>query len=111
MNDLYTVHIELSPVIDNACITVFDKIFSLDQIGSGQAIGEPLYFKLLQPCLKYCILSANIQYCMNNIGPFYFTVAPMWPKSYHTTGPKSTFLRHLVRHRTLSKTLACIGPG
>ena len=34
---------------------------------------------------------------MNNIGPFYFTAAPMWPKSYHTTGPKSTFLRHLVR--------------
>ena len=23
---------------------VFDKIFSLDQIGSGQAMGEPLYF-------------------------------------------------------------------
>ena len=42
---------------------------------------------------------------MNNIGPSHFTVAPMWPKSYHTTGPKGTFLRHLVRHRTLSKTL------
>ena len=23
---------------------VFNKIFSLDQIGSGQAMGEPLYF-------------------------------------------------------------------
>ena len=33
-------------------------------------------------------------------------VAPMWPKSYHTIGPKSTFLCHLVRHRTLSKTLS-----
>ena len=46
-------------------------------------------------------LSANILHCMNNIGPSYFTVAPMWPKSYHITGPK----RHLVSHRTLSKTL------
>ena len=52
-------------------------------------------------------LSANIWHCMNNIGPSHFTVAPMWPKSYHTTGPKGTFLRHLVRHRTLSKTLTC----
>ena len=25
-------------------VRVFDKIFSLDQIGSGQAMGEPLYF-------------------------------------------------------------------
>ena len=49
--------------------------------------------------------SANIQHCINNIGPRYFTVAPMWPKSYRTIGPKSTFLRHLVSHRTLSKTL------
>jgi len=32
-------------------------------------------------------------------------VTSRWPKSYHTTGPKSTFLRHLVCHRTLSKTL------
>ena len=48
---------------------------------------------------------ANIQHCMNNISPSHFTVAPMWPKSYHTTGPKGTFLRHLVRYRTLSKTL------
>ena len=46
---------------------------------------------------------------MNNIGPCYFTVAPMWPKSYHTTGPKSTFLHYLVRHRTLSKTLLVAG--
>ena len=45
---------------------------------------------------------------MNNIGPCYFTVAPMWPKSYHTTGPKITFLRHLVGHRILSKTLVCM---
>ena len=51
-------------------------------------------------------LSANIQHCINNIGPCYFTVAPMWPKSYCTIGPKSTFLRHLVCHRTLSKTLS-----
>ena len=35
---------------------VFDKIFSLDQIGSGQAMGEPLYFQLLQPCLKIVTL-------------------------------------------------------
>ena len=33
-------------------IRVFDKTFSLDQIGSGQAMGEPLHFYLLQPCLK-----------------------------------------------------------
>ena len=45
---------------------------------------------------------------MNNIGPSHFTVAPLWPKSYHTTGPKGTFLRHLVRHRTLSKTLTYV---
>ena len=50
-------------------------------------------------------LSASIQYCMNNIGPCYFNAAPMWPKSYHITGPKSTFLHHLVHHRILSKTL------
>ena len=37
--------------------------------------------------------------------PMLFNIVPMWPKSYHTTGPKSTLLRHLVRHRTLSKTL------
>ena len=47
--------------------------------------------------------SANIQHCINNIGLCYFTVAPMWPKSYRTIGPKSTFLRHLMSHRTLSK--------
>ena len=53
-------------------------------------------------------LSANIQHCVNNIGPCYFTVnvGPMWPKSYRTIGPKSTFLRHLVCHRTLSKILS-----
>jgi len=32
----------------------------------------------------------------------------MWPKYYHNTGPLSTFLHHLVHHRTLSKTLAWI---
>ena len=48
---------------------------------------------------------------MNKIGPCYFTVVPMWPKSYHTTGPKSTFLCHLVRHRTLSKTLSYRNSG
>ena len=31
---------------------VFDKIFSLDQIGSGQAMGELMYFKLVQPNLN-----------------------------------------------------------
>ena len=31
----------------------------------------------------------------------------MWPKSYHSTGPQSTFLGHLVCHRTLSKILIC----
>ena len=51
-------------------------------------------------------LSTNIQHCITNIGPCYFTVAPMWPKSYRTIGPKSTFLCHLVYHRTLSKTLS-----
>ena len=51
-------------------------------------------------------LSTNIQHCITNIGPCYFTVSPMWPKSYRTIGPKSTFLRHLVYHRTLSKTLS-----
>ena len=54
---------------------------------------------------SFVFLSANIQHCINNIGPCYLTVAPMWPKSYRTIGPKSTFLRHLVCHRTLSKTL------
>ena len=50
---------------------------------------------------------------MNKIDPCYFTAAPMWPKFYHTTGPKSTFLCHLVHHRTLSKTLerACAHCG
>ena len=50
-------------------------------------------------------LSANIQHCINNIGLCYFTVAPIWPKSYRAIGPKSTFLCHLVHHRTISKTL------
>ena len=72
---------------------VFDKIFSLDQLGSGQAMGEPMYG----------VLSANIQYCINNIGPCYVTAAPMWPKSYHITGPKSTFLHH----RTFIKNTDC----
>ena len=37
----------------------------------------------------------------------------MWPKSYHDTVPLGTFLRHLVHHRTLSKTLnqAPCAPG
>ena len=51
-------------------------------------------------------LSVNIHHFVNNIGPCYFTVAPVWPKSYHTIGPKSTFLCHLVHHRTLSKILS-----
>ena len=34
-------------------VRVFDKIFTLDQIGLGQAMGEPLYFQLLQPCFKW----------------------------------------------------------
>ena len=42
---------------------------------------------------------------MNNVGPCYFTVAPIWHKSYHNTGPRGTFMSHLVHHRTLSKTL------
>ena len=37
---------------------VFDKIislhiFSLHQIGSGQALAKPMYFYLLQPHLRY----------------------------------------------------------
>ena len=51
------------------------------------------------------LFSTKIQYCINNIGPCYFTVVPMWLKSYHDTGPEGTFLPHLVHHRTLSKTL------
>ena len=41
-------------------------------------------------------------YCCANVAKF-----------YHTTGPKSTFLCHLVHHRTLSKTLerACAHCG
>ena len=31
------------------------------------------------------VFSANIQYCINNIGPWYFTGAIMWPESYHNT--------------------------
>ena len=49
--------------------------------------------------LQFPVLLAAI----NNTSPFYF--APLWPKSYHGTGPQSIFMRHLVRHRTLSKTL------
>ena len=52
----------------------------------------------------FVFLSANIQHCINNIGPCYFTVAPMWPKSYRTIGPKSTFLRHRILSKTLSNT-------
>ena len=40
---------------------------------------------------------------INNTSPFYFV--PLWPKSYHGTGPQSIFMRHLVHHRSLSKTL------
>ena len=42
------------------------------------------------------VFSVNIQYCINNVGLCYLTVAPMWSKSYHNTGPQGTFLRHLV---------------
>ena len=42
---------------------------------------------------------------INNVGPRYFTVPPIWHKSYHNTGPRGTFMSHLVHHRTLSKTL------
>ena len=59
-------------------------------------------------CVFVCILfSAKIHY-INNIGPFYFTVAPMWPKTYHNTGQQGTSLCHLVCHRTSSKTLVCV---
>ena len=51
------------------------------------------------------LYSAEIQCCINSIGPCYFTVAPLWSKSYHDTGPQGTFLCHLVCHRTLSKIL------
>ena len=51
------------------------------------------------------ILLVSKSICINNIGPSYFTVASMWPKSYHDTGPQGTFLRH----RTLSKTLVRVG--
>ena len=64
------------------------------------------YFNQVYNSTVFVFLSANIQHCINNIGPCYFTVGSMWPKSYHTIGPKSTFLLHLVRHRTLSKTLS-----
>ena len=53
----------------------------------------------------HVFLSVNIPHCINNIGPCYSTVVPMWPKSDRTIGPKSTFLCHLVQHRTLLKTL------
>ena len=62
---------------------VFDKIFNLDQIGSGQAIGEPLYptmFKILYfkcrhpvlheqywPMLFYCY--ANVAQVLSRNGP------------------------------------------
>ena len=93
---------------------VFDKNFSLDQIGSGQTtvwVSHCIFNRSNHVYNSNFIVfsSANIQHCMNNISPSHFTVVPMWPKSYHTTGPKSTFLRHLVRHRILSKTLSgCI---
>ena len=74
---------------------VFDKILSLHQIGSGQALAEPM-----------CFFNCSTFQCQNNnIGLCYFTVVPKWPKSYHDTGVQGTFLHHLVYHRTLSKTL------
>ena len=39
------------------------------------------------------IFSAKIQYYINNIGPCYFTVVSIWPKSYHDTAPQGTVLR------------------
>ena len=90
-------------------ISVFDKIFNLHQIGSGQALAEPMYFLTGATTFNIgntiILFSAKIQYCVNSIGPCYFTVAPMWLTSYHDTGLQGTFWHHLVCHRTLSKTL------
>ena len=64
---------------------VLDKIFR-----PGQATAESMYAPTMLEMVTLLWLSANIQYCINNIGP------SMWPKPYHNTAPQGTFLRHLV---------------
>ena len=63
-------------------------------------MAEPMYIVLTAPTML--CFHANVQYCINNISPFYFTMAPMLPESYHNTGPQGIFLCHLVYHGTLS---------
>ena len=43
----------------------FDKISSLDQIGSGLAVAEPVYF--IAPTMLKISIIANIQYCIDNM--------------------------------------------
>jgi len=56
---------------------------------AGQAIDEPMYFQLLQPCLWWRL--SKIQCYINNIGSCYFAAVPSWTKSYWVTG-------HLPNH-------------
>ena len=46
----------------------------------------------------------NIVCCINGILPCYFTVVPIWPKSYHNTEPKGIFLCYLVHHTCYNLT-------
>ena len=54
-------------------IRVFDKIFSMEQIGSGKAKGEPLYFNHSNHFKIVTSLCNLSQYYMNNTDPCYFT--------------------------------------
>ena len=60
------------------CVRAFDKIFSLDQIGSGQAMAEltaPMVFKMV----KLLCFSASIQYCINTVGACYCMLCQCGP--------------------------------
>ena len=72
---------------------VFDKIFSLDQIGSGQAMGEPLYFLTAPTTLKIVTLLffkwqhpvlheqnwPMLLYCCANVAQF---ISHYWAKEH-----------------------------
>ena len=44
--------------ISQYVVRVFDDIFILNQVGSGQAMAEPMYSYLFQLCLPYEVSSA-----------------------------------------------------
>ena len=92
---------------------------SLDKIGSGQAMAEQMYFKLLQPYLKchlHFTLSANIHFCINNIGLCYFIAAPEWPKSHLINGPLRALFapfgipKDLIKNTMLKPKYGCSLP-